>query len=234
MAAVTSPSDFGAQENKASHSFHFFPHLFAMKWWDWMTWFSLFECWVLSQLIHSPLSSSLSGSLVPLWFLPLWWCHLHIWGYWYFSQQSWFQLELHPAQHFAWCSLHRSKGSRVTKYSLDILLSLFGTSPLFWTNCCFLTCIQVSQQAGQVVSSLKEFPQFLIHTVKSFSKVNEAEIDVFLEFSCFFYDPTHVGNLISGSSAFSKSSLYIWNFLVHILLKPSLKNFEHYLAKHVK
>jgi len=78
---------------------------------------------------------------------------------------------------------------------------------------------------------LKNFPQFVVsHTVKGFSVVNEAEVDVFLEFSCFFYDPRDVGSLISGSSAFSKSSLYIWKFSVHILWKPSLKDFEHYLA----
>ena len=78
---------------------------------------------------------------------------------------------------------------------------------------------------------LKNFPQFVvIHTVKVFSVVNEAEVDVFLKFPFFLYDPADVGNLISGSSAFSKSSLYIWKFLVHILLKPSLKDFEHYLA----
>ena len=76
---------------------------------------------------------------------------------------------------------------------------------------------------------LKNFSQFVvIHTVKGFGIVNEA--DVFLQFPCFFYDPMDVGNLISDSSAFSKFSLYIWNFLVHILLKPSLKDFEHYLA----
>ena len=75
----------------------------------------------------------------------------------------------------------------------------------------------------------KNFPQFVvIHTVKGFSVVNEEE--VFLELSCFFYDPTGIGNLISGSSAFSKSSLNIWKFSVHVLLKPSLKDFEHYLA----
>ena len=78
---------------------------------------------------------------------------------------------------------------------------------------------------------LKSFPQFVvIHKVKGFSVVSEAEVDVFLEFSSFFYDPIDVGNFISGSSAFSKSSLYIWRFSVHILLKPSLKDFEHYLA----
>ena len=74
---------------------------------------------------------------------------------------------------------------------------------------------------------LKNFPQFfVVHTVKSFSIVNEAEVDVFLEFSCFFYDPTDVGNLTSGSSAFSKSSLNIWKFMVHVLLKPGLEDLE--------
>ena len=77
----------------------------------------------------------------------------------------------------------------------------------------------------------KSFPQFVvINTVKGFSVVDKAEVDVFLEFLCFFYDPTDVGRLISGSSAFSKSSLYIWKFLVRRLLKSSLKNSEHYLS----
>ena len=79
--------------------------------------------------------------------------------------------------------------------------------------------------------SLKNFPQFaVVHTVKGFSIVNRAEVDVFLEFPCFFYDPADVGNLISDFSAFPKSSLYIWKFSFHILLKPSLKDFEHYVA----
>ena len=78
---------------------------------------------------------------------------------------------------------------------------------------------------------LKNFPQFIwIHGVKGFSVVNEAEIGVLLAFSCFFYDPMDVRNLISGSSVFSKSTLNIWKFLVHALLKPSLENFEHYFA----
>ena len=70
----------------------------------------------------------------------------------------------------------------------------------------------------------------MIHPVKGFSEVNEAEVDVFTEFSCFFYDPKDDGNLNRGSSAFSKSSLNIWKFLFHVLLKPGLENFEHYFA----
>ena len=101
-------------------------------------------------------------------------------------------------------------------------------------NCCFLTCIQVSQETGKVVwysCLLKNFPQFVvIHTVKGFGIVNEAEGDVFLELSCLFYDPTDVGNLISDSSAFFKSTLNIRKFLVKVLLKPGLENFEHYSA----
>ena len=78
---------------------------------------------------------------------------------------------------------------------------------------------------------LKNFPQFVVsHIVKGFSIVNETEVDVFLEFSCFFYDPRDVCSLISGSSAFSKSSLNIWKFMVHILLGPDLENFEHYFT----
>ena len=102
------------------------------------------------------------------------------------------------------------------------------------SKCCFLTCIQISQEAGKVIlyfHLFKNVPQFVVvHTLKGFSVVNEAEVAVFLEFSCFFYDPMDVGNLISGSSAFTKSSLYIWKFSVHILLKPSLRDFEQYLT----
>ena len=77
----------------------------------------------------------------------------------------------------------------------------------------------------------KNFPQFaVIHTVKEFDIVNKAKVDVFLKLSCFFDDPAEVGNLISGSSAFSKSTLNIWKFMVHVLLKPGLENFEHYFA----
>ena len=117
----------------------------------------------------------------------------------------------------------------MTIYSLVILISQLWTGPLFhvWF-CCFLICIQISQEAGKVVwysHLFRNFLQFVvIHTV------NKAEVDVFLELSCFFDDPADVGNLISGSSAFSKSSLNIWKFTVHMLLKPCLENFEHYFA----
>ena len=94
--------------------------------------------------------------------------------------------------------------------------------------------MQVSQETGRVgwySHFFKNFPQVVaIHTVKGFRVVSEAEVDAFLEFPCFFYDPTDVSSLISGSSAFSKQNLNIWVFLVHVLLKLSLKDFEHYVA----
>ena len=100
------------------------------------------------------------------------------------------------------------------------------------SDCCFLTCIQISQEAGQVVwcsCLFKNFPQFvLIHKV--FGIVNKADVDVFLELFCFFNDLVDVANLISGSSAFSKSGLNVWKFLVHVLLNTGLENFEHYFA----
>ena len=102
------------------------------------------------------------------------------------------------------------------------------------SNYCFLTYKQISQEAGQVVwysHLFQNFPQFIvIPTVKGFGIVNKAEIDVFLELSCFFHDPEDVGNLISGSSAFPKTSLNIWKFMVLVLLKPDLENFEHYFT----
>ena len=115
--------------------------------------------------------------------------------------------------------------------------------PVCWSmsssNCCFLACIQVSQESGQVVwysHSLQNFSQFIvIHSVKGFGIVNKAEVDVFLELSFFLDDPTDVGNLISGSSAFPKTFrklpfLNIWKLMVHVLLKPGLENFEHYFT----
>ena len=106
------------------------------------------------------------------------------------------------------------------------------------SNCCFLSCLQFFfQEPGKVVwysHLFKNFTHFVvIHTVKGCSVVNELEVDFFWgggRFPCFFYDPKDVCNLISGSSAFSKFSLYVWNFSIHVLLKPSLEDFEHYLA----
>ena len=124
----------------------------------------------------------------------------------------------------------------MTIYSFDVLLFLFGARLFFHVQ--FLLLLPdlhtISQEAGQVVwySHLFQiFPQFIvIHTVKGFGIVNKAEIDVFLELYCFFCDPADVGNLISGSSAFSKTSWNIWKFTVHVLLKPGLENFEHYFS----
>ena len=122
----------------------------------------------------------------------------------------------------------------MTIYSLDILLP--NLEPVHRStsssNCCFLTCTQISQKAGNVVwysLLFKNFPQFVvIHRLKGVGVVSKAEVDVFLELSCFFDDPADVGSLISGSSAFSKSCLNICKFSVHVLLKPGLENFEHY------
>ena len=121
-------------------------------------------------------------------------------------------------------------------YSLDVLLSYLEPvcCSMSSLNCCFLTCIQISQEADQVVwysHLFQNYPQFIvIHTVKGFGIVNKAEIDALLELSCFFHDPADVGYLISDSSAFSKTSLNIRKFTVHILLKPGLENLEHYFT----
>ena len=131
---------------------------------------------------------------------------------------------------------------KLNKQGDDIYIALIYSYPnlepvcysMSGPNCCFLTCVQISQEADQVVwcSCLFEnFPQFVvIHTVKGFGIVSKAEVDVFLELSCFFHDAADVGNLISGSSAFSKSSLNIWKFMVRILLKSGLENLGHYFA----
>ena len=124
----------------------------------------------------------------------------------------------------------------MTIYSLDVLLPNLEQvcCSMSSSNCCFLTSIQISERAGQVVwysHLFKNFPRFVvIHTVKGFGVVNKAKVDVFLELSHFFSDPMDVGNLISGSSSFSKTSLNIWKFTIHILLKPGLENFEHYFT----
>ena len=116
----------------------------------------------------------------------------------------------------------------MTLYRLDVLLSLFGTTLFF--PCPVLTVASWPEYRflrGQVRWS---YCGLVTHTVNGFVIVNQTEVDVFLEFSCFFCDPVDVGTLISGSSAFSKYSLNIWKFLVHKLLKPGLRNFKHYFA----
>ena len=127
----------------------------------------------------------------------------------------------------------------MTIYSLDVLLSQFRISLLFHvlsSNCCFLTCIQISQEAGKVVwysHLFQDLPQFVvIHTIKGFGVVNSRSRCFSGTLLLFFFpkDSPDVGNLISGSSAFSKYSLNIWNFTVHILLKPGFENSKHYFA----
>ena len=124
----------------------------------------------------------------------------------------------------------------MTIHSLDVLHSQFGTNPLFhvWFYLLLLdlnTDFSEDRSSGLLSTFLEEFPQFvLIHIVQGFGVVNRAEVDIFLELSCFFDDPTDVDNLISGSSASSKSSLNIWKFLAQVLLNPRLENFEHYFT----
>ena len=117
-------------------------------------------------------------------------------------------------------------------YSFSYLEPVFCSTSN--STCYLLTCIQISQEASQVVwysHLFQNFQQFIvIHTVDDFGIVNKAEIYVFLEIPCIFDDPADIGNLISGSSAFYKTSLNIWKFMVHILLKPYLENFEHYFT----
>ena len=220
----TNYSDFGNQENKVYYCVCF---PFYLPWSEYavILIFFFFLCWALSQLFQSPLSPSTRDSFVPLCFLPYGWCHLHIWGYWYFSREI-----LIPAcdsSSPAFCMMYSAyklnkQGDDIQPWHTPFPILYQSVGSISCSNCCFLTCIQLSQEAGDIMwhsHILKNFPQFVvIHTVEAFSIVKEAELDVFLELSCFFYDPTDVGNLICGFSAFSKSSLNIWRFLVHILL----------------
>ena len=123
----------------------------------------------------------------------------------------------------------------MTIYSLDVLLFLFGTSLLFHVQFSLLlpdlhTEFSRGRSGGLIYLPLEEFSTVCCDPCKGFGIVNKAEVDVFLELSCFFDDPADVGNLISGSSAFSKTSLNTWKFTVHVLLKPGLENFEHYFT----
>ena len=123
----------------------------------------------------------------------------------------------------------------MTIYSLDVFLILFGNSLLFHVQFyLLLPDLHIGFTRGRSGGQshlFQNFPQFIvIHTARGFGIVNKAEIDVFLGLSCFYHDPADVGNLISGSSALSKTSLNIWKFMVHVFLKPGVENFEHYFT----
>ena len=233
MVAVTIHSNLGSLRKQNLSLLPLFP-LVLTKWRDQLAWFFFFFWyWVLSHLFHSPFLPSSGGSLFPLHFMLLEWYHLHIWGCWYFSQQSRSSLGfIHPGiSHDVLCIEVEEARWQYTAltYSFSNFEPVHCSTSGF--NHWFLICIQVSQEAGKVVwyhHLLKNFPPFVvIHRVKGFGIVNEAEGDVFLEFCCFFNDPTVVGNLISDSFVFSEPSLYIWKFSVYVLLKPSLKYFGH-------
>ena len=133
------------------------------------------------------------------------------------------------------CSVYRLNKQGDSREPV-ILLSQSSTNQLFHrgSNCCFLIHIQVSQETGKMIwyfHLLRAFHSLImIHTVKGFSTVNETEVDAFLDFRCLPYDPVNVGNLISGSSAFSKPNMDIWKFSVHIMLKPGMQDFKHDLT----
>ena len=206
-----------------------------MKWWNWMPWSLFFWCWVLSQLFLSPFSPSSRGSLVPLHFLPLKWYHLPIWGCCYFFQQSWFQLVLHAAQNFSCCTAYKlnNQDDNIQPWHtpFPILNQLVVLCPVLTVaSCPAYRFLRRQVRWSGIPISLRTFQFVAIHTVKVFSIVCEAEVDVFLEFPCFLHDLVDVDDLISHSPACSKSCLNIWNFLVHIPLKPSLKDFKHNLA----
>ena len=110
-AVVTAHSDFGAQENKICHCF---PLLFTWKWWHWMPWSKVFECLVLSQAFHFPSFTLIKRIFNSSSFLQLEWYYLFIWGYWYFSQQSWLQLVIHAVWYCTWCTLHIFLGFKIT------------------------------------------------------------------------------------------------------------------------
>ena len=231
MAAVTICSDFGAPQNKVSHCFHCFPSichevmgLDAMILGFWMLSFKpafpLSSFTFIKRLFSSLLSVirvASSASLRLLIFLPA----ILIPAY---ASSS-------PAFLMMYSAYKLNKhGDNTQPWHTPFPIWNQSVVPCPVLTC-FLICVQISQEAGQVVwysHLLKNFPQFVvIHTVKGFGVVNKAEVDVFLELSCFSDDPADVGNLISGSSAFSKSSFNMWKFSVHMLLKPSLENFEH-------
>ena len=205
-----------------------------MKWWDQMPWSQFFGCWVLSQLFHS---FTLIKRLFSSFLLPA----IRVVSSAHLRFLTFLPAILIPAwasSRLAFCSLYsvyklNEQGNNIqprpTPFPIlnQSVLPCSVLTVASWPVYRFLR----RQVRWSDIPVSKNFMQFVvIHTVKAFSLVIEAEVDVFLEFPCFFYDPTDVGNLISGFPAFSKSSLCIWKFSVHVLLKPSLKNFEHNLV----
>ena len=206
-----------------------------LDWWDQRPWSSFFECWILSQLFHSPLSPSRDSSLSLLSAIRV------------VSSACLRSLIFLPAILILACT-SSSPEFHMTYFTYKLNKQSDNMQPWctpfqVWSQsivpCPVLTVASWSAygflrryvRLSGIPISLMNFPHFVvIHTVKGFRVVKKAEVDVFLEFSCFFYDSTDAGNLSSGSSAFPKSSLNIWKFSVHVLLKPSLKNFEHYFA----
>ena len=180
-----------------------------MKWWDWMPWIlSIFwwmVFWMLSFTpafcIFSPYQLVFSSLLSAIRLVSSSFCR-----WWYFSQQSWFHLGIYAVQHIEWSFLHTSSITRVTMYTLSCSFPNFKSfsCSMSDSNCHFLTYIQTLRRQvmwSATPQSLKNFPQFVVvHTVKGFSIVSEADVDVFLESAWFLYDPMDVGNLISGSS----------------------------------
>ena len=189
MSEVTIYSDFGAQENKIRYCLHFFP--FYLPWSDGTRCHDLFECWVLRQLFHPCLSPSSKSSLVPLHFLPWEWCRLHIWGYWYFSWQSWFQLVFLPAQRFFMMySVYKlnTQGDNIQPWHTPFPVWNQSVVPCpvltvaSWPAYRFL---KRQVRWSGIPICLRIFQFIVIHTVKGFGIVNKAEIDVFLELLLF-------------------------------------------------
>ena len=194
MAAVTVHSDFGAKENNICLCFDLFPFYLASS--------SLLSVIRVMLSAYLRLLIFLLAILIPV-------C--------YSSSLAFLMM-------YSACKLNE-QGDNIQPWRTPVPIQNQSVVPCP-SNSCFLTCIQIPQEAGNVVwysHLFKNFPQFLvIHTVKGFSIVNKA--DVFLELPCFLHDPTNAGNLISGSSASLKLSLYIWKFLVHVMLKYSLND----------
>ena len=205
-----------------------------MRWWDQMPWLVF---WMLSfkPIFHSPLSLSSRGSLVH--FLPSGWCCLHIFRLLIFLPPILIPAcaSSSPAFHMMYSAYELNKqGDNIQPWRTPFLIWNQSVVPCpvltvaSWPAYKFLK--RQIRWSGIPISLRIVHSLLVIHTVKGFGVVNNKEVDVFLELSCFSNDSADVGSLISGSSAFSKSSLNIWKFTDDVLLKPGLENFEHYFT----